>query len=117
MTLSFRLERNDSNKKIWAALVRDPFHNPTRRVTASIGILGGVAQPADAASPSRWSYRIGTGMGRLGSTISGLARDLRLARSQTGLLRDGPKPAPFSLGQAQMAWWFFLIIISYVMIG
>lgn len=32
------------------------------------------------------------------------------------ILRDGPKPHPYSLGRCQMAWWFFLIVISYVMI-
>jgi hypothetical protein len=116
-TLRFHLERHGDNKKVWSALLRDPFHHQKREVRASVGLGGGPAVPT-AGSPTFtlvvvnwawytffWLFLMVCLLVAFGWLV--VKRDL---------LRDGPKPCPFSLGRCQMAWWFFLIIIGYVMI-
>lgn len=117
-SVDFRLDRNGGNKKIWAALLRDPFHPPpTRLIDASIGLAGGLAVAAQPRSTftlvvAHWGWYETVWLAVL-LVLFVVFGWLVVKRD---VLRDGPKPAPFSLGRTQMAWWFFLIIISYVMI-
>jgi hypothetical protein len=117
-TMQFRLDRNTDNKKIWAALLRDPFHYPsTRFVEASIGLAGGVAVLPGVGARftlvvAHWDW-YATAWLTLLAVMLVVFGWLAWKRD---ILRDGPRPAPFSLGRTQMAWWFFLIVISYVMI-
>jgi hypothetical protein len=116
-TLRFHLERNAYNKKIWAALLRDPFHHQTRPVEASVGLTGDVAVPAARGATFtlvvvHWAWYAWAWLALL-LVLLGVFGWLVNKRD---MLRDGPKPNPYSLGRSQMAWWFFLIIVSYVMI-
>jgi hypothetical protein len=114
--LQFRLERNSDNKKIWASLLRDPFHHSIRRVEASIGMSGSPSVPAEKSSFDlavvRWEW---WAWAWLAALVLLLVLFGWLVRKRD-MLRDGPKPCPYSLGRCQMAWWFFLIIVSYVVI-
>jgi hypothetical protein len=115
-TLRFRLERNADNKKVWSALLRDPFDHQTRTVEASVGLAGGVAVPADKSAFKlvvvKWEWYAYFWL----FLMAGLLVVFGWLVAKRDLLRDGPKPCPYSLGRCQMAWWFFLIIIGYVMI-
>ena len=114
-SLQFHLERTAENKKLWSALLRQPFRYETRYgVKASIGTDHGEAAPSDAKFNllvvvwTKWSK------GWLVLLFVFVILLIWLAWKHE-LLRDGPKQ-PYSLGRCQMAWWFFLIIASYVFI-
>jgi hypothetical protein len=116
-TAEFRLDRTGDNKKIWAALLRDPLHHPNRVVDVSIGNSGSIPVPAEQASTftlvvAHWGSYEWVWLIVLMSSIV-LFGWLVFKRD---MLRDGPKPAPYSLGRTQMTWWFFLILIGYIMI-
>ena len=61
----------------------------------------------------------------LGATLAGLlalAAGLLLLGATTEIFRDaGPtvlgKKKPFSLGRVQLAWWFFLVVAAFSVIG
>jgi hypothetical protein len=116
-TLHFRLERNASdsqNKRIWSELLRNPFLTDDPQVDASIGLAGGVAEP------SRSTFQLVVVKRSWAWLWTLLLVPVLLAfgwlAMKRDLLRDGPKPAPYSLGRCQMAWWFLLILIGYVFI-
>jgi len=113
--LQFHLERNADNKKVWSALLRDPFHHPQRKVKASVG-LGGVAEPADNSlftlEVVKWAWYAYLWL----ILMIALLVLFGWLVAKRNILRDGPEPCPFSLGRSQMAWWFFLILFGYVMI-
>lgn len=113
--LQFHLERTSDNKKLWSSLLRDPFaHDGKRSVNASIGIAAG--SPADTGRVFllrtikhvwyTWLWFL--------LLVAVLAWFAFLAVKR-GLLRDAPN-GPYSLGRCQMAWWFLLIVVSYVVI-
>lgn len=116
-TLQFRLDRNGDNKKVWEPLLRDPFHHHTRTVEASIGIAGESA-PVEGASASftlvvmQWAWYAWAWL----ILLIVLLLVFAWLAARRDLLRDGPAPHPYSLGRCQMAWWFFMIVVSYVMI-
>lgn len=114
--MRFHLERNADNKNVWAALLRYPFFVPSRAVRASIGIAGQMPEPAEKATFTlkivNWAWYAYAWVVLL-AVLTGYFFWLAARRD---LLRDGPKPNPYSLGRCQMAWWFLLILYGYVMI-
>lgn len=118
--LQFQLEKRTSdNAKVWSALLREPFqHHKRPNVAATIGIDG---QPAPTHAHFTllvvkfakvfWFWFILLILFLIGMFI---------LTKKYGLLRDGATvagvPPPYSLGRCQMAWWFVLIIVSYVLI-
>jgi len=119
-TLQFHLERTAENKKLWSALLRQPFRYETRYgVKASISIDHREAAPSDATFNLlvvTWTNWAKTWLILLVVFVILLI----WLSWQYELLRDGPAinnmKQPYSLGRCQMAWWFFLIIASYVFI-
>ena len=118
-TLQFHLERNASdtqNKRIWSALLRNPLFDRFRIIEASIGLAGGVAEPASGStfklSIIKWRWYAWVWALVL-LAVLGAFGYLAIKKD---LLRDGPAPATYSLGRCQMAWWFLLILIGYVLI-
>jgi hypothetical protein len=119
-TLQFHLERTAENKKLWSALLRQPFRYETRYgVKASVSIDHREAVPSDATFNLlvvTWTAWAKTWL----VLLVVFAVLLIVLSWKKGLLRDGPPIGganqPYSLGLCQMAWWFFLIIASYVFI-
>jgi hypothetical protein len=114
--LQFRLERNADNKNVWAALLRDPFNHPKRRVDASVGLTRGPAETTNATFHFRV---IRTKVWWIPAWVSLLVVCLAVFTwlvATRGLLNDQGPTTPFSLGRCQMAWWFFLVVVSYVLI-
>lgn len=113
--LRFHLERNGDNKKVWLSLLRFPFRSSDPIVAASVGIGGGIAKPSDAKFTLvrvKWAWYAYFWLALMIGVLV-LFGWLVLNRD---ILRDGPKPCPYSLGRCQMAWWFFLILAGYVLI-
>ncbi|HEV7923156.1 MAG TPA: hypothetical protein VGR02_20430 [Thermoanaerobaculia bacterium] len=111
--LQFHLERTTANKAVWSALLRHPFLYQVRRVKAGVGIA-----PAPAAVSSefhlvvvKWAWYAWAWLVVLLLVLVAFGYLTR----EKGLLRD-VTGGPYSLGRCQMAWWFFLIITSYVLI-
>jgi hypothetical protein len=119
-TLQFLLDRNGDNKDVWEPLLRYPFAHKTRQVKASVGLKG--ESNADSSATFTlvvvaWVWYAGFWLGII---LIFLAAFFWLAIKHS-LLRDGPPidantPRPWSLGRCQMAWWFFLIVIAYIVI-
>lgn len=126
--LVFRLRRNEANEAAWKALLGSPTAF-TRPVTIA---LGEATSPGAAPVPT---IRADTTNDTLDLTvISGpralvalivailVIAALWLAARRTTLLRDNllPQIAPnrqtYSLGRWQMAFWFVLILVSYVVL-
>lgn len=118
--LRFHLLHTPGAKKVWT----DLFHEPVLRrpVTVSLGLENG--KPFDTVFdddnpmiltiiPKAW------GVVSVALIAGTLVLFIYLART-TNIVRDrAPQPAmgkyrPYNLGRVQMAFWFFLISISYV---
>ncbi|HKO56931.1 MAG TPA: hypothetical protein VJ276_13735 [Thermoanaerobaculia bacterium] len=111
--LQFHLERNAANKAVWGALLRHPFLYQVRRVKAGVGIA-----PAPVAIAAefwlvvvKWAWYAWAWLVLLLLVVILFA----WLTAKKGMLRD-VAGGPYSLGRCQMAWWFFLIIVAYVMI-
>jgi len=119
-SMQFHLERTAENKKLWSALLRQPFRYETRYgVRASIGTDHGEAAPSDAKF--NLLVVVWTNWSKAWLILLFVFVILLVWLSwKYELLRDGPSiekvKQPYSLGRCQMAWWFFLIIASYVFI-
>lgn len=101
-TLRFHLERNDDNKKIWSALLRNPFNRPERRVEASVGLVGGVAVAAEQSTfrlkVVNWAWYAYAWLVVMALLLAFFA--WLVARRD--LLRDGPRP--IRIASAAVRW-------------
>jgi hypothetical protein len=113
--LQFHLERTAANKALWSSLLRHPFIYQVRLVNASVGIPPGPG--ADSTDSNfklvivNWAWYAWAWLILLLLVLIWFG----YLTKKKGLLLDVAN-GPYSLGRCQMAWWFFLIIISYVMI-
>jgi hypothetical protein len=117
--LTFHLERNSDNKDVWTGLLREPYKSPHRSVLATVGVAGSPPLTSDSSFTLvvvKWAWYAWLWILLL---IIVLIAFFWLA-AKRDILRDGPpvngNRQPYSLGKTQMAWWFFLIIIGFVMI-
>jgi hypothetical protein len=127
-TLQYHLQRNSENDEAWADLLGAPFSSNRERTYVSVGLEN--EYPIDKVmymnlTRIHWDLRL------LGLLIPvGMLFWLLWLAPKTNLLRDiGDSPAkgvlgkngkpamkPFSLARCQMAFWFFLVIISFLFI-
>lgn len=118
--LHFPLRRTEESREVWAALLGKPGLRP-REVAVSVGIEDRFAIGSDASIelvvlPRRWLVFWALLFGGL------LIGFLALAH-RSDLLRDAVAPAdpaarrPYSLARMQAAWWFFLVLASYLLIA
>ena len=122
--LTYRLERNDGNKDLWRDVLRDPTEEK-KTLHLSVGV-GGSADPLPLAPNAPNGSVIldkitlaGVGIFWL-VVIAVLGGGLLYFSVTTDILRNGPKKddkaQPFSLARTQMAWWFMLLIVAYILI-
>jgi hypothetical protein len=121
--LHFHLEITPENKEVWTDLLGEP-QGTRRPVTFSIGLEN--QSPFDTVHGE--SNRIPLtvispvyGVISLLVILFTLILFLWLARKTNIIREPGPNPGggkqkPYNLGRTQMAFWFFLIYVSYLVI-
>lgn len=120
-TLRFPLTRTSENNELWRNLLHDPFGERTEKMAVSAGVSGDL--PLLLADNVNGQLTLEktfiTGFSTLWMILLAILIVL-LFRYGGDMLRSGPdidgKKQAFSLGRSQMAWWFVLIIASYVVI-
>ena len=117
--LTFHLDRNADNKDIWTTLLREPYKAPHRNVLVTVGVADSPPLTSNAHFTLvvvKWAWYAWLWILLLIIVLIGF---FWLA-AKRDILRDGTPVngirQPYSLGKSQMAWWFFLIIIGFVMI-
>jgi hypothetical protein len=117
--LYFPLTRTEDARGVWTYLLGRPGLK-TRNVEVSVGIDDQFAVPSQfsvalrAIPPVWFSFWV--------LIFAGLAIGFFLLARRSNVLRDpvsapyGARP-PYSLARVQAAWWFFLILASYLLIG
>ena len=121
--LTFRLTRTDANKDLW----RDILHNPVeeaRTLHLSVGVSGEAPLMLDPAAHSGSVKLDKITLASVGIfwllLMLLLVGGLIYLSATTDMLRGGPQKAgaspPYSLARTQMAWWFVLIIVAYILI-
>ena len=122
-TLTFVLDRNEKNRQLWKPFLYDPLFDPEVSVRVSAGVRG--ERPLPRAPNANLSIRVRKLYVDLTTWVwlallIAFAVIILLAAVYTDMLRDGASAdgvrQPYSLGRSQMAWWFFLIVLSYVFI-
>jgi hypothetical protein len=118
----FRLERDEANKDLWARLLEAPFTQPVSKVHLSVGFEGGNPLPARDNAGRMWLRKMEWGWAAWG-WIAVLLLVIWIFRryvKTSDILRNGPpvnnQNQAYSLGRSQMAWWLFIVIVSYVTI-
>jgi hypothetical protein len=126
--LQFDLRPTPENKDVWTTILsrrRERLH--TRDVPVTVGFDNGVQVPSNGKSypltvVNEFWFKI-----FVGSFLAAIALFWYLAW-KSDIIRDtGPQPEgtnrkgkpnrkPYSLARTQMAFWFFIVIISYVFI-
>ena len=120
--LKFVLERTDLSRDTWTHLLGRPSF-ADRPLAVSVGVqdeypLASTASIRLRTIPSGWFL---TWL----ALLTVLAGGFVALAARSDVLRDtGPQPdasgklrKPFSLAKMQAAWWFFLILASYLFIG
>ncbi|MCU1265576.1 MAG: hypothetical protein JWM21_1894 [Acidobacteria bacterium] len=121
--LHFHLEITPANKELWTDLLGAP-PGTSRMVTFSVGLEN--QSPFDSFYDQNHEIPLTVispiyGVVSLLVVLLTLILFLWLAR-KTNLIREkGPKPVggklrPYNLGRTQMAFWFFLVYMSYLVI-
>ncbi len=126
--LVFRLERNSSNATAWAGLLGSA-RDLTIPVTVALGVRQGANAPVVATLVGDGTVAVFdlaiSSIGQLAAALVAIVIMLGVvwggARKGT-LLKDSllpqlaPTRQPYSLGRWQMAFWFTLIFISFVVL-
>jgi hypothetical protein len=119
----FHLEINPENKEVWTDLLGQPA-GPYRNVTFSVGLEN--ADPFDTVYHAERRIPLTVispvyGVVSLLLVLFNLIFFFWLAKKTNIIREPGPSLAsgklrPYSLGRTQMAFWFFLIYLSYLVI-
>jgi hypothetical protein len=118
--ITFPLKRTENSRDAWTYILGEPDWAP-RLTDVSIGLedeypVTSTAQVALKVIPHGW-FIFWLFIFAL------LLIGFLLLAYKTDILRDpGPQPSgggrkPYSLSRAQAAWWFFLVVASYLFIG
>lgn len=118
----FRLERTDTNKDLWSRLLEAPFTQPISKIHLSVGYEGSTPLLArnDAGLMKLRKMEWGVAAWAWIFVLVLVLWYFRHLVKSTDILRNGSsinrQPQAFSLGRSQMAWWLFIVIVSYVTI-
>jgi hypothetical protein len=117
--LVFDLKRTELSSQAWSALLAKPgIHSVREKVEVSIGFPDKQAMPSEALINLRL-YHSGWAIAAFIGLLLTLGLFLWLART-TGVIRDSGPPLlsattrPYSLSRTQAAFWFFLVIGSFI---
>ena len=119
-SLTFPLKRTENSRDVWTYVLGEAKWSP-REVNVSVGLEDEYAVESPAklklkAIPEGWFFFWAIIFVAIVAIFGVLAH-------KSDLLRDsGPQPLgggrkPYSLARTQAAWWFFLILASYLFIG
>lgn len=122
-TLIFTLDRTGENRDLWRPFLYDPLFDRDVSIRVSVGVRG--ERPLPRAPGANLTLQLRkiyvdwtTWTWVLFLSVLGIA--LVVLALRTDMLREGPsvegQRRPYSLGRTQMAWWFFLVVISYAFI-
>lgn len=121
LTLKFILKRTEETKEVWRTLLgkRNGFF--TRKVTLSVGLENGVPVTTDVDDFELIVIKKSLFYFCLLVIFFILILLVWLARASEILRDSGPQPVggkrkTYSLARTQMAFWFFLVISSYLLI-
>jgi hypothetical protein len=119
-TLTFILDRNEKNRDLWRPFLYAPLFDPEVSMRVSVGIRGERPLPRVPGSNLQitvrklyvdWTTWLWLGF------LFAFVVVMVLVAVRTDALRDTPAlegaKRPYSLGRAQMAWWFLLVVLSY----
>jgi hypothetical protein len=122
-TLTFLLDRNEKNKKIWSEFLYDPLFDPYATMRVSVGIRG--EKPLRRVDGANMALRlkklyVDNWIKVWLALLLVVAIALVFYARRSDMLRDGPPidgvRQAYSLARAQMAWWFFLLVVGYTFI-
>jgi hypothetical protein len=125
--LAFQLKRTDESRDAWSTLLGRPsFQNHVRPVTVSVGEPGKQSVAFEnPAKPSQMNLRVYHPWWAIGSlVVLVLLVIFFIYKAKTSnIIRDSNPPQPpagekkpYSLALTQAAWWFFLVIGSFIFI-
>lgn len=116
-TLVFVLTRTAENLPLWRTLLRQPFRQDMETVTVSVGVKGGRPLSREPGATTHVAL-----LKKRWSSLAALGWAIFFVLVIAGLLLFGPRMLRndhnnrYSLGRVQLAWWFVLIVGSYVFI-
>lgn len=117
-SVKFYLKRGNKSKETWMALVNNKKDIYSATVSVSIGLEDENAVITNVDDVELEFVRRLWLWACFISSLILLGAFIALARN-TNIIRDsGPKPdkpflKPYSIGKSQMAFWFFLIVVTY----
>jgi len=122
-SMTFPLERNEKNKAVWAPLLYNPIFQRQEEIAVSVGLHGEAPLPRLATSNMKIVFDKIYLQGMMWLWVllilAIVAATMVYARN-SDMLRDGPKigdvQQTYSLARVQMAWWFVLIVVGFVVI-
>jgi hypothetical protein len=120
-TLTFFLTRTADNADLWRDILRNPFFAPTKVLAFSAGVSGTdpLLLDTDVIGTLTFQKRYFAWPAVFWAALV-LVVIFALFRYKSDMLRNGPiidgKKQAYSLGRSQMAWWFILIVASYITI-
>ncbi|HEV7666971.1 MAG TPA: hypothetical protein VGS22_00480 [Thermoanaerobaculia bacterium] len=117
--LRFPLRRTEDSRQAWASILGKPPLWGTRRVKVSVGI--GYAIPSGTyvqlqVLPAKWFAFWLFLFAVLVFGFRQLAKSSNLLRDDVPTVVMGERPS-YSLSRCQAAWWFFIVLASYLFIG
>ena len=119
-TLTFVIDRHEKNRELWRPFLYDPLFDHVVAMRVSVGISG--ERPLPRVPGAHMTVRVDKiyvdWTTWLWILFLGIFVVLVFAAAAyTDMLRIGPPvdgvKQPYSLGRTQMAWWFFLVVLSY----
>jgi hypothetical protein len=122
-SMTFPLSRNEKNKALWAPLLYNPIFQPREDIFLSVGMSGDTPLPRLAQANMHITFDKIYLDGWAWLWVFFLAAVVIvcvLYARNTEMLRDGPRIngvlQTYSLARVQMAWWFILVVVAYVLI-
>jgi hypothetical protein len=121
--MTFPLDRNEKNRAIWAPFLYNPLFQRREEMFLSVGLNGEKPLPRLPTSNMKIIfdklYLVGL-MWLWPLLVVAIVIVTILYARNSDMLRDGPKVGDvrqtYSLARVQMAWWFVLIVVAFVLI-